>query len=122
MKSTLARSKPLRRKTPLRAKSALKKTPLRRVSKKRAKENQEYAKVKREYLKAHPVCEGCHSAKATSLHHYRGRIKGLLCDTRFFKALCHGCHEFVHLCPLNAREMGLLAPINEWNVVPKKEG
>lgn len=48
----------IQRRTPLkRSKSQLKRTPIRRVSKKRAKELRQYSKERAEYLAENPVCE-----------------------------------------------------------------
>lgn len=81
---------------------------IRKVSKKRAKENREYAKVRKEYLEDNPNCEanllGC-TTGATDIHHKKGR--GLfLCDPRHFLAVCRNCHCFIEDNPLEAKEMG----------------
>lgn len=97
---------------------ALQRSPLRRVSKKRASEGKEYQAVSRAFLVANPTCQACYKEPATELHHKRGRIGKLLIDTRFFMAVDSDCHEFIHANPNRARELGLLAPANEWNVSP----
>ncbi len=53
------RSKPLRRRTPLRRsnKPLRRRTPLRRISVKRAKEIRSYSRIRLEYLLAHPLCQ-----------------------------------------------------------------
>lgn len=68
------------------------KTP-NKVSPKRAKENQEYLKLRDEYLIAYPSCEveDCHN-RATSIHHMKGRENGLLLDVKYFLAVCQDCH------------------------------
>lgn len=81
---------------------------IRKVSKKRAKENREYAKVRKEYLEDNPDCEanlsGC-TIGATDIHHKRGR--GLfLCDSSHFMSVCRTCHRFIEEHPLEAKEMG----------------
>lgn len=68
------------------------KTP-NKVSPKRAKENQEYLKLRDEYLIAYPACEveDCHN-RATSIHHMKGRENNLLLDVKYFLAVCQDCH------------------------------
>lgn len=82
---------------------------VRKVSKKRAKENREYAKVRKEYLEENPNCEanlaGC-SYVATDIHHMKGRCGSLLTDVRHFRALCRNCHCFIEENPLEAKLMG----------------
>ncbi|MDF3076162.1 MAG: hypothetical protein K0S09_51 [Sphingobacteriaceae bacterium] len=76
-------------------------------SKKRAKQEREYAKLKAEYLKdRHCEYPGCYSNEVT-LHHSAGRVGNLLTDVRYFKALCWQHHSEVELNPLRAKELGL---------------
>lgn len=99
--------------------NALQRSPLRRISKKRAKEGRTYTEVSGAFLADNPTCEMCKVAASTELHHKRGRVGSLLCDTRFFAACCNYCHTFIHANPAIARQLGLLAPANEWNVSPQ---
>lgn len=92
-------------------------TQLRRVSPKRARENREYAKERDAWLNGR-ACQHCVGTYVVELHHYRGRIGRLLRDQRFWIALCTECHTHVHNRPEWARRVGLLAPVNEWNVFP----
>lgn len=32
---------------------------------------------------------------ATQIHHMRGRTGGLLCDTRYWLAVCQDCHRYI---------------------------
>lgn len=75
-----------------------------------------YAKVKRMFMQEHKDCEfpEC-KRKATDVHHTRGRVGRLLCDVRFWAALCRQCHDWVGANPLKARELGLLCQPGEWN-------
>lgn len=43
-------------------------------------------------------------------HHIRGRLGPLLCDTRFWLAVCQECHDRIHREPAWAREHGWLGP------------
>ncbi len=99
----------------------MKRTPIRRVSKKLARENALYRKEKPEWILQHPTCEiGPVLAKAgfnvrckkvtTHPHHVRGRTGPLLRDQRYWLASCSGeCHpQFIHDNPSTARRLGLL--------------
>lgn len=61
---------------------------------------------------------GC-TARATDVHHSRGRIGALLLDERFWIPICRECHVWIHQHPAAARNHGLLAPVGQWNVRPK---
>lgn len=89
--------------------------PIARVSERQKKRLREYTKVKRRYLREHPLCEMCSVRKADSLHHCRGRAGSLLSDARYFKALCEPCHDWIHANPQKARQAGLLAHFGKWN-------
>lgn len=52
--------------------------------------------------------------KQISVHHTRGRVGTLLCDERFWLALCDHCHRWVHDNPEEARSVGLLCQPGEW--------
>ncbi|NBO61650.1 MAG: HNH endonuclease [Flavobacteriia bacterium] len=97
----------LARKQGLKRSGTLKRTPLRRVSKKRAQQNRKYTKLREEYLKHNPVCDAC-GGRATEIHHKRGRFQERLLDKDFFSPLCRGCHQKVHMEPKWAYSVGLL--------------
>jgi hypothetical protein len=79
--------------------------PIKKISKigsKRKKQNDEYSKLRKFYLDAHPFCEanlpGVCTSVATDIHHlYSGknRNKYYLDDTTW-KAICRNCHIFIH--------------------------
>ena len=103
----------LTRKTPLRSKSALKrsgfpkrKLGLRSASPKRQKQYQGYAKAKKDYLRLHPTCERCGKKAPLDIHHRAGRAGDWLCDTRYFAALCRVCHDEVHTRGKESRSAG----------------
>lgn len=98
---------------------------MRPISKKRSAALKEYAKAKKEFVAkfAKPggksvICWNCIRsvpiAKIT-IHHTRGRIGSLLCDTRYFSLLCVSCHNWVGEHPNEAREKGLLCAKGLWN-------
>lgn len=85
----------------------MKRTPLRRVSKKHAAALKTYSKLRKEYLREHPGCEVCTKNAATDIHHKEGRGPNLnRADT--WLAVCRPCHHEIHTRPSKARERGLL--------------
>jgi hypothetical protein len=82
---------------------------IRKVSKKRAQQNRQYAKVRLEYLETHPVCEAnlqeCLKV-ADEIHHRKGRTNDLLCNPEYFLAVCWNCHVWIELHPKEAKELG----------------
>jgi len=86
----------------------MKRTPLRRISKKRAAALKEYACVRANYLASNPVCEADDCCQfATEIHHKlpRGR-GGKLSDPHNFLAVCGPCHRFITDHPKWAVEKG----------------
>ena len=77
--------------------------PIRKVSKKRAKQNAVYLKARLEYLNEQLNCEICGNS-ATDIHHKKGRVEELLTDKKYFMALCRPCHQKVELNPEWAKE------------------
>lgn len=59
--------------------------------------------------------------RSTEVHHFRGRIGRLLCDTRFFIGTCRAHREWPHENARQARALVLLAPSSEWEVFPGPE-
>lgn len=87
---------------------------MKRVSDRQRKRLAEYSKLKREYLKQHPFCEVYPDRPATEIHHCRGRISSLLCDTRYWLAVSRVGHAFIHLNPEWARQEGWLCEKGKW--------
>lgn len=85
-------------------------TPVRKVSKKRAKENRIYTRHRQQFLEEHPVCEagleGC-TVVATEIHHSEGRIGEKLLDVSTYKAVCRNFHKQIEERPAMAKENGL---------------
>lgn len=121
------RSHPLHRnKTPL------KRTPIRRVSSKRAKELREYSKRRLVYLAAHPYCQiflamaGLTEAdvdedghiftgqsymsvpRSTEVHHMNGRNGWRLLDEKYWCAASHDLHAWVKEHQSEARKIRVL--------------
>lgn len=99
----------LHRKQGLKRSGTLRRTPLRRVSKKRAKQNREYSRLREEFLRSKPICDVC-GARATEIHHKKGRFRDRLLDQDYFAPLCQTCHRKVHLNPKWAYSVGLMVP------------
>lgn len=82
---------------------------IRKQSKKRAVQNREYSKLRKEYLEGHPICEvrlGNCTNQATNIHHQRGRIGDLLTDTTYFLACCFSCHQWIENNPTESKKRG----------------
>ena len=90
------------------------KTPLRKMSKKRQKESKVYSVKRREFLAEHPICQICESRPATEIHHKESRYSDTYLNEETWLALCgfgapaNGCHAWIHRNPGLAREMGYL--------------
>ena len=95
----------------------LKRSPLRRVSKKRAKENRLYNVLRTEYLQLHTNCKVCENQghvpvrKATEIHHMNKRFGSRLNDMTMWLPVCHACHMAIEADKKNAREVGYLMDI-----------
>lgn len=100
------------------------KTPkrwMRGVSKKQATKHRARGPVRDAYLAAHPWCEAqispaCRAERRRSVdvhEPWKRSAGGPIDDPLNFKALCRGCHMFVHANPLKAYEAGLLIPAHE---------
>jgi hypothetical protein len=83
-------------------------TPLPFQSAKRAGSAMIYSRKRRQFLTAHPVCERCHTKKATDVHHKAGRLNGNYLNVATWCALCRTCHDWIHTHPSLAREKGWL--------------
>ena len=76
--------------------TGLKRTPLRKVSKKRAKQNRLYSSLIKQLKKDHPTCEGCGKKGYVDVHHRLGRSHDRLLDPDNFLYLCRNCHQIMH--------------------------
>jgi hypothetical protein len=73
----------------------MKRTPIRRVSVKRAAQLRQYSSQRTTYLKAHPICHVCRTEYSTEIHHKQGRIGLALLDEAHWIAICRQCHRRV---------------------------
>ena len=82
--------------------------PLRKASKKRAKELRQYTSLRKNYLTFEAVCEVCKSSSSTDIHHRAGRNGKFLNDCSLWLAVCRTCHDWIHRHPAEARKQGYL--------------
>jgi len=87
----------------------MKRSPLRKRSKKRNKQEVEYSKLRLSYLESHPFCKTglpkC-TVKATDIHHIKGRTDEDLLDTTEWISVCRSCHIWIETHPIEATELG----------------
>ncbi len=86
-------------------------TPLRRVSKKRRGENAYYAKKRKEFLARFPLCAVARELfnrdlPATQIHHREGRIGARYLDESTWLPVSAYGHEWIHRHPAQSREKG----------------
>jgi len=95
----------------------MKRTPLKPMSKRRAKELAEYRVRRKAFLDAHPYCEAWgiiwpsltkHTPRSTEIHHLSGRIGKKLNDESMWLAVGREAHNFIHQNPKTARSLKLL--------------
>ena len=82
----------------------MKKSPLRKVSKKRAKEIREYSILRKAFLEDAPFCEvpDCFN-RSSEIHHMNHREGQRLLDSRYFLAVCSFHHRKIHDNPVWAK-------------------
>lgn len=80
---------------------------IRSRSKKRAKQEREYLKLRKVYLFTHPNCEvtGC-GCQASEIHHKKSRAGEHLLDESNFMAVCRSHHNYIENNPQEAYEKG----------------
>lgn len=93
----------MKRNTPI-----VRRTRIKRVSSRRAKQQRLYPDKRNAFLLKYPLCEVCRKNHATQVHHTEGRIGQKLLDETKFLPTCLYCHSRIHWEPKWAREMGYL--------------
>ena len=83
--------------------------PIAHRSTKRAAQEREYSKLRKDFLLSSQTCQAqlqniC-TTHATDIHHMKGRIASLLTDTNFFLAVCRQCHTWIEMHPVEAKEL-----------------
>jgi hypothetical protein len=79
---------------------------IRPLSKKRQKENTEYNKEVKIFLKLNPKCAVYPELQSKEVHHKKGRIGKLLLDKRYWLAVSRKAHREITDNPAWAIEMG----------------
>lgn len=64
-----------------------------------------YGKLRKQFLKEHPVCP-ITGEKTTDVHHKKGRLGKLLLDQRFWLAVSRKGHKWIEENPLEAKKLG----------------
>ena len=91
--------------------------PVRKFSSRRRIQIERYKLKARNWITAQKKCSGmpgCFQIPS-EVHHTRGRQGPLLLDERFWIGVCRKCHVWIHRNPNEARSLGLLAPMGQWN-------
>jgi|31_taG_2_1085359.scaffolds.fasta_scaffold04746_5 hypothetical protein len=89
----------------------IRRTRIKRVSARMSSRLREYAKAKKVWLKANPVCTVDNCGRPTQdVHHMRGRAGLLLLEERWWLPVCRAHHDWIHKYPEEARIMGWLGP------------
>lgn len=93
--------------------SLTRRKPMRKVSKKRAGQNREYSKLRKQFLEEHPWCEVIlfftgMILRASDIHHIDKRNGKRLLDTSKWLAVSRNGHDWIHANPKLARERGWL--------------
>lgn len=87
----------------------MKRSPLKKRSKKRNKQEAEYFKLRLLFLDKHNFCQArlpqC-ALKATDIHHKKGRVNEDLIDDTEWMAVCRSCHHWIETHPVEATELG----------------
>jgi len=87
----------------------MKKSFLKKRSKKRSKQEAEYSKLRLAYLESYPFCKAklpkC-TIKSTDIHHMKGRVNEDLLDTTEWLSVCRSCHIWIETHPIEATELG----------------
>jgi hypothetical protein len=87
-----------------------KRKPIKRVSKKRGREERKYSVLRKQFLETNPECQAklkmCRG-EATDIHHVRGRVGEDFLNTDSWLSVCRPCHLWIESHPVAARELGL---------------
>jgi hypothetical protein len=90
----------------------MKRTPLKRMGKDKARATNRYWRLRLKFLEDHPVCqfpplEFC-ALRSISIHHMKGQHYKIMNDTRYWMAVCVAHHAWIEDHKRDARKMGLI--------------
>jgi hypothetical protein len=91
----------------------MKRTPLKRMGKDKARESRRYWRLRLAYLENIPICEfemaglKC-SERSTEIHHMKGQHHKIMNDTRYWFPVCAEHHAWIEDHKRDARKMGLI--------------
>ena len=74
----------------------------------------EYMRLRDIFLQEHRQCAVYPNKRSTEVHHSRGRTGSLLLDTRFWFAVSHDGHRWIHDNIEAARQRGLICEKGFW--------
>ena len=99
--------------------------PVNRVSKEQSSRNRIYSVIADTFKLEHPLCECCPKIRPSKprqwtvdVHHSHGKIGLLMFYLPWFIATCRRCHQWLDCNRAEARKLGLLCPLGQWNVQP----
>jgi hypothetical protein len=94
----------------VKVKPTKKQKPLATRSLKRAKQEREYSRLRKDFLLQREACEahlqGICTHNSTDVHHIAGRSGDRLNDTSKWMAVCRSCHTWIEEHPVEATEKG----------------
>lgn len=78
------------------------------MSDKRKELQKEYLKLRKEFLRLHPICAEAECKQpAVDIHHSAGKTGDMLIDVDFFIPLCRKHHQYYEVRPIEAKEKGI---------------
>jgi len=90
----------------------MKRSPLRRVSKKKRAAYSLYSALRKRFLAINGDCQMCRESRASEIHHKQKRTKHLN-NVDTWAALCPACHRHIEDNKSWARENGWLKNIHD---------
>ena len=86
----------------------LKRSPLKKISDKRKKQQAVYSVLRKQFLKDNPKCAVFPHLEATQVHHKNHREGERLNDTRYWLAVSDEGHKYIHANPQESYERNWL--------------
>lgn len=99
----------------------MKRTPLRRRSKKRQAQYDEYIPRAKAFLEANPVCQICQVRPSQSVHHMQKRNGARLLDESKWMATCDLCNGQCEDDPAWAIAQGFKFRVNTHETPPRRQ-